>query len=362
MTALRPRPGILDLAPYVGGDDDDDDSARLIKLSANESALGPSPRAIAAYQEAATRLHRYPDRASARLRAALAAHHGLDGERIVCGNGSDELIALLARCYTGPNDEVVHAEYGFVMYRMAARASGAVPVAAPESDYTARVEALLERVTPKTRIVFLANPNNPTGTYLPADEVRRLHAGLAPDVLLVIDAAYAEFVSRNDYSSGAELVDSSDNVVMLRTFSKIYGLAGVRLGWAYCPAQVADALNRVRGPYNVTGPAQAAGLAALSDIAHIDKARAHNDLWRPWLADKIAALGLEVVPSVANFLLVRFPADGAHGADEADAFLAARRIHLRDMGIYGLPECLRITVGLENENHAVADALAAFMA
>ena len=362
MTALRPRPGILDLAPYVGGDVDDDDSARLIKLSANESALGPSPRAIAAYQEAATRLHRYPDGASARLRAALAAHHGLDGERIVCGNGSDELIALLARCYAGLGDEVVHAEYGFVMYRLAARATGAVPVTAPESDYTARVEALLGRVTPKTRIVFLANPNNPTGTYLPAEELPRLHAALAPDVLLVIDAAYAEFVSRNDYSSGAELVDGSDNVVMLRTFSKIYGLAGVRLGWAYCPAQVADALNRVRGPYNVTGPAQAAGLAALSDIAHTDKARAHNDLWRPWLADKIAALGLEVVPSVANFLLVRFPADGAHGADEAGAFLAERRIHLRGMGIYGLPECLRITIGLENENHAVADALAAFMA
>ncbi len=362
MTVISPRPGILDLAPYVGGDVDEEGNTRVIKLSSNESALGPSPRAVEAYQAMAAKLHRYPDGACARLREAIAGREGIEQDRIVCGNGSDELISLLTRAYAGPGDQVLYSEYGFVMYRLSALASGAEPVAAPERDYTAQVDALLERVGEKTRLVFLANPNNPTGTYLPAAELGRLHAALPREVLLVIDAAYAEVLNRNDYVAGAELVDGAENVVMLRTFSKIHGLAGVRLGWAYCSQDVADVLNRVRGPYNVTAPAQAAGLAALADGAHVDAARAHNDTWLPWLAEKLSAAGLEVVPSVANFLLARFPGDGARGADQANAYLSARGIFPRGMGIYGLPNCLRITIGLEQENRELAAALAEFMA
>ena len=362
MTAISPRPGILDLAPYVGGDVDEEGKARVIKLSSNESALGPSPRAVEAYRATAAKLHRYPDGAYARLREAIAGREGIEQDRIVCGNGSDELITLLTRAYAGSGDQVLHSEYGFVMYRLAALAAGAEPVAAPERDYTAQVDALLERVGERTRLVYLANPNNPTGTYLPAAELGRLHAALPGEVLLVIDAAYAEFLSRNDYVAGAELVDGAENVVMLRTFSKIHGLAGVRLGWAYCSQDVADVLNRVRGPYNVTAPAQAAGVAALADVAHVDAARAHNDTWLPWLTEKLSAAGLEVVPSVANFVLVHFRADGVHGADQANAYLSARGIFPRAMGIYGLSNCLRITVGLEEENRELAAALAEFMA
>ena len=362
MTAISPRPGILDLAPYVGGDVDEEGKARVIKLSSNESALGPSPRAVEAYEAAAAKLHRYPDGACSRLREALAAREGLEPDRIVCGNGSDELISLLTRAYAGPGDQVLFSERGFVMYRLSAMAAGAEPVAAPERDDTAQVDALLERVSAATRLLYLANPNNPTGTYLPASELGRLHGGLPSEVLLVIDAAYAEFLSRNDYVAGAELVEGAENVVMLRTFSKIYGLAGVRLGWAYCSRPVADVLNRVRGPYNVTAPAQAAGLAALADVAHIDAARAHNDVWLAWLTEQVRATGLEVVPSVANFILVRFPVDGVHGADQANAYLSERGIFARAMGIYGLPDCLRVTVGLEDENRAFAGALAEFMA
>ncbi|MCC6471607.1 MAG: histidinol-phosphate transaminase [Alphaproteobacteria bacterium] len=360
--APTPRPGIMDIAPYVPGSHSVPGVELRAVLSANENPLGASPRAVAAFKAHAEKLHRYPEGGSTALRAALARHYGLDAARIVCGNGSDELIGLLVHAYAGPGDEVLYSQYGFLMYPIAARANGAVPVTAPEKDFRADVDAILKRVTAKTRIVFLANPNNPTGTYLSREEVARLAEGLPKGTLFVIDAAYAEFVVRNDYSAGSELVDRYDNVVMTRTFSKIHGLAALRLGWAYCPAGVADVLNRIRGPFNVNAAAQAAGLAALEDVAFTDATRTHNDIWRDWLAGKLKAMGLTVTPSVGNFLLVRFAADKGRDANAADAYMARRGIIPRKVAGYGLPDCLRITVGTEAETRAVADALADFLA
>ena len=361
-TAPAPRPGILDVAPYVGGESKVPGVARVIRLASNESALGPSPRAVAALAEWAKEMHRYPDGGAVDLRQALAKRYGLDGERIVCGAGSDELIGLLVRGYAGPGDEVLFSRHGFLMYPIAATTAGATVVAAPEKALTADVDALLARVTARTRIVFLANPNNPTGTYLSADEIARLHAGLPPSVLLVIDAAYAEFVTRNDYEPGVALVNRAQNVVMLRTFSKIYALGGLRLGWAYCSPAVADVLNRVRGPFNVNAAAQAAGVAALNDVPAVDRAREHNDIWRPWLTRELEALGLTVNPSIANFVIARFPGERGKTADAGFEFLKSRGILTRMIGGYGLPEWLRIGIGTEEEMRAVVTACGDFLA
>ena len=294
-------------------------------------------------------------------RAAIAALYGLDANRIVCGCGSDELINLIAHAYIGPGDEAVYTEHGFLMYKIATLSSGGKPAPVPETAYRADVDAILKRVGAKTKIVFLANPNNPTGTYLPHEEVRRLHKGLPSHTLLVLDAAYSEYVRRNDYEAGLELVATTENTVMLRTFSKIYGLAALRLGWAYCPAAVADVLNRVRGPFNVTAPAIAAGVAALADRAHVETAVAHNDRWLPWVSAELGKLGLEVTPSVGNFVLIHFPAQKGRDAASADEFLKARGIILRRVAAYGLPSCLRMTIGTESDNHAVVGALSQFM-
>jgi len=294
------------------------------------------------------------------LRTAIAAHHRLPVEQIVCGAGSDELISLLVRAYAGPGDEVLYSEYGFLMYAIAAKGAGATPVAAPERDYTADVDAMLARVTPRTRVVLLANPNNPTGSLLPAAAVRRLHAGLPKDVLFVIDAAYAEYVDSADYEDGAGLVAAYENVITLRTFSKIYGLAALRMGWAYGPPAAIDVLNRLRGPFNTNAPAQAAALAALADRAHVAAAKAHNDRWLPWFSKRVAAAGFTPLPSAGNFVLVRFPAGPATNADAACAFLNARGIIPRKTGPYGLGDCLRITIGRADEMEIVADALDAF--
>lgn len=355
-----PRPGILDIAPYIGGESKVEGATRVIRLASNESALGPSPRAVEAYRALAHELHRYPDGGSVALRQAIARRYGLDAARIVCGTGSDELIGLLARAYAGPGDEVIYSRHGFLMYPIATQAAGATPVAIAEQQLTADVDAILARVGAKTRIVFLANPNNPTGTFLPREALKRLHVGLPKTTLLVVDAAYADFVTRNDYDPGIELVEAAQNVVMLRTFSKIYALAALRVGWAYCSAPIADVLNRIRGVFNVNLPAQAAAIAALEDVASIDRARTHNDIWRPWLERELAALGLAVTPSVANFVLVKFP-PAPKNADAAFAFLQSRGILARKMGAYKLPEHLRITVGTEEEMRAVAAALADFL-
>jgi histidinol-phosphate aminotransferase len=356
-----PQPGILEIAPYVGGASKAPGVGRQIRLASNESALGPSPRVIAAYHAAAAGIHRYPDGGSTGLRDALGRLHGIDPQRIVCGTGSDELISLLGHAYAGPGDEVLYSRHGFLMYPIAAQAAGATPVAAPERDLTTDVDAMLALVNERTRIVFVANPNNPTGTYIRADEMARLHEALPKSVILVVDAAYAEYVTRNDYEPGVALVESSPNVVMLRTFSKIYALGGLRLGWAYCPAPIADVLNRIRGAFNISSAVQAAGIAAVEDIEAVDRARTHNEIWRSWFTQALERLGLTVNPSVANFVLVRFPDATAHHAVAAREFLQSRGILTRAMHSYGLPEWLRITIGAEDEMRIVAAEIGAFL-
>jgi len=359
--ALRPRQGILDIAHYVPGKSALEGGAPVIKLSSNETPFGPSPRAVKAYLAEAQSLSRYPDGSARPLREAIGKLYGLDPTRIVCGAGSDELLSLLATAYLGPGDEAIYSRHGFLVYRIAILARGATPVVAPEKELTADVDEILSRVTPATRMVFLANPNNPTGTYLSLDEIKRLRTGLPDTVVLVLDAAYAEYVRANDYESGIELVATTHNTVMTRTFSKIYGLASLRIGWAYCPDAVADALNRIRGPFNVSGPAIAAGVAALEDRTGMARAADHNEVWRGRMAEALSALGLTITPSVANFLLVHFPQANGHSAVAADKFLQSRRIILRKVEEYGFPDALRMTVGTEDENLVVLDALKAFL-
>ncbi|MEI8145265.1 MAG: histidinol-phosphate transaminase [Alphaproteobacteria bacterium] len=361
LTRPEPRPGVMAIEAYVPGKSGAPGVAKVFKLSSNETPLGASPRAIAAYRGIADHLELYPEGISAALREAIGRLYGLDPARIVCGSGSDEILSLITNAYLGPGDEGLFTEHGFLVYRIAILAAGGTPVVAPETNLTANVDAILAKVTERTKIVYLANPNNPTGTYLPFNEVKRLHAGLPKHVLLVLDAAYAEYVRRNDYESGLELVATSENVVMTRTFSKIYGLAALRLGWLTGPAAICDALNRIRGPFNVNAPAIAAGVAAIEDQAHVDSAIAHNEHWLPWLTEKLGALGLKVTPSVGNFLLVHFPETAGKTASEADVYLTARGLVLRKVGAYGLPNALRLTIGTEEANHLVVEALSAFM-
>ena len=364
MAGLTPRPGILEIQPYVGGKTSGTGivGRRIVKLASNESALGPSPRAVAAYQDAVVRIDRYPDGGAVELRAALAQHHGIDSRQVICGNGSDELLSLVARAYAGPGDDVLISQFGFLMCPIITHSVGARPVVATETDLTADIDALLATLTPRTRVVFLANPNNPTGSYVCETELQRFVAELPANVILVIDAAYAEFVRADDYVSGRTLVESCENVVMTRTFSKAYGLAGLRLGWAYCSLPVADVLNRLRGPFNVSAPALAAGLAALEDVEHTESVVRHNDTFRSWLSDALSNLGLTVYPSAANFVLVEFPSNSGRDAENADRFLAAKGIIPRAMANYGLPDCLRITVGSEADLQVLTAALGEFMA
>jgi histidinol-phosphate aminotransferase len=360
-TRPEPRPGVLKIKPYVPGKSHAPGVAKVHKLSSNESPLGPSPQAVAAYRALAEHLEDYPDGSATALREAIGRAYGLDPDRIVCGAGSDDLLNLLARAYLADGDEAIHTTHGFLVYPIATLGAGATPVVAPEKNHTADVDAILSCVTERTKIVFLANPNNPTGTFIPFDEVKRLHRALPLHVLFVIDAAYAEYVRRNDYEAGIELVATSDNVVMCRTFSKIHGLAALRLGWMYGPTHVVDAVHRIRGPFNVNAAAIAAGIAAIADAPHVERARAHNERWLGWLTEEIGRLGLEVTPSVANFLLIHFPLSKGRTAAEADAFLSARGLVLRQVAVYGLPHALRMTVGCEEANRLVVAALAEFL-
>ena len=356
-----PKPGILDIAPYVGGKSQAAGFAHPLKLSSNENVLGCSPLATAAFTEAQSKLNIYPDQHQGLLREAVAAKFGLEPERLLFGCGSDELFYLLSMVYLQPGDNIVQAEFGFSAYRLAARACQAEVRYAPEPNMFVDVDALLAQVDDRTRIVFLGNPDNPTGTWIGGAEVRRLHEGLPPNVILVLDHAYAEFATDPAYEDGIALSRGSQNVVVTRTFSKIHGLAGLRVGWGYAPQAIVAAVDRIRPPFNVNVPAQAAAIAALQDDDFVARSLALIETWRPWMVQQLGGLGLEVTPSQANFVLVRFPKTPGKTAAEAEAFLASRGVIVRGLVNYGLGDCLRITIGLEEQNRRVIDILADFM-
>ncbi len=357
MTAPQPRPGILDIKPYVPGSSSAPGASRIFKLSSNESALGASPKAISAYNEAASDLFSYPDGGSAALRDKIAEVYGLDASRIVCGAGSDEILQLLTKAYVGEGDNIIQSEHGFLVYALAAKSCGAEPRFAKETNLTSNIDAMLALVDDRTRMMFVANPNNPTGSYIPEIELLRLRQGLRDDILLVVDAAYAEFMEQPDYNGGERLVDQFDNVVMTRTFSKIYGLAALRLGWGYCPSAVADVLNRIRGPFNVTLPAQAAGLAALDDQDFVERNRAFNREQRSWMAERLSAMGLEHVPGFGNFILIKFPDARGLNADDIQSYLGSEGVIVREMGAYKLGEYLRVSIGEKEGNQKFIELL-----
>jgi len=348
----------MDIDLYVGGKAQLDGVTDVVKLSSNENPFGPSPRAIEAAQATLGSLHRYPSTDHAALRAAIAAVHGLDPDRIICGAGSDEIIAFLCQAYAGPGDEVLHTEHGFAMYAISARAAGATPVVAAERERTTDVDAILAACTDRTRIVFIANPNNPTGTMIGGNDLARLADGLPAGAMLVIDGAYAEYVP--GYDGGAGLATTRDNVVMTRTFSKLYGLGGLRIGWGYGPRAIIEVLNRVRGPFNLSQTQLDAAEAAVRDTAYADQCRAENARLRDRLAHDLAALGIPSDTSQGNFVLARF-ADTAE-AEACDLHLQSRGLIVRRVGNYGLPHCLRITVGDDAACARVAAAVAEFRA
>lgn len=349
-TILRPEPlnGILDIIPYKGGDSKIAGFDKVYKLSSNENPLGYSDSARAAYLTWLDKIAAYPDGGHIELKNAIANRFGLDAERIVCGNGSDEIFQLLGRAYLNPDDEIIQSEYGFLVYRLVAQQAGAKCLSAKTNEYVSSVDAMLALVSEKTKIVFLDNPNNPCGTYLPFEEIKRLHAGLPRNVLLVLDAAYAEYVYANDYSSGLELASEFENVIMTRTFSKIYGLAALRIGWAYGAKRIIDAINRVRSPFNITGPSLSAAAAAMNDASFTQASAEHNKKWLDILDSEFKALGLKTIPSVANFIMIDFLS--IETADKCDEYLKSNGIIVRKIASYNLPNCLRISVGTEEAN------------
>lgn len=357
---LSPKPWISGIAPYVPGKSSGADGRPLIKLSANENPLGTGSAACEAFRAAADDLARYPDPGAAALRQAIADKYGLDPARVIYGTGSDELLHLASSAYAGPGDEVLYVRYGFVVYEIAARRVGAVPVEADDRDFATDVDALLAAVTEKTRVVYLANPNNPTGTLASREEVARLHAGLPADVLFVLDQAYAEYLDPQDDDGGLALAANASNVLVTRTFSKIHGLAAERIGWGYASAEVIDALHRIRAPFNVTRCGQAAAIAAIDDDEFVNNSRAHNKKWRDWLTQELATLGnhgVRVIPSATNFLLVLF--EGAVSAEAVNLALMDAGYIVRWLPGQGLPNALRITIGTEVETRGVAAAIRA---
>ncbi|WP_337845994.1 histidinol-phosphate transaminase [Sphingomonas sp.] len=358
MTGPTPKPWIMDIAPYVPGKSKTDDGRKAIKLSSNENPLGTSPAARAAFATAANSLERYPDASGTELREALAAKHGLDPDRIIYGNGSDEVLHLAAGAFAGPGDEIIYVNYGFTVYPIATKRVGAVPVVAPDKDYATDVDAILASVTDKTRIVFIANPNNPTGTHASREEIARLHAGLRDDILLVLDHAYAEYIDGDIDDGGMELAMTASNVLVTRTFSKMYGLAAERIGWGYGAPAIIEAMHRIRLPFSITIAGTAAAIAALNDDDFVARCKAENAKWRRWFSDEIAKLGnagLRAVPSQANFVLVLF--EGKLTGEAAYQGLMDAGYIVRWLPGQGLPHGLRITIGNEEETRAVVAIL-----
>lgn len=360
MTQPVPRPGILNITPHMVAAPADPGGAARINLSSNESALGPSPHAARAAQLALGAIERYPEDGPAQLAAAIGARFGLDPARIVCGHGSDELLQRLSRAYLNPGDEVIHSVHGYLKFPNYAHAMGAVPVAAPDRDFCASVDGMLSCVTPRTRMVLLANPDNPTGSCLGGAEIRRLHAGLPGHVVLVLDSAYAEYVSAPDYELPTGLIDASENVVMTRTFSKIFGLAGMRLGWLYGPGAMVDVLQRLGMTFPISAPAAAAGVAAMRDSAHTARAHALNREQRARFADAMQALGLRVLPSDTNFVLLDF-AGQARSARAAYDHLYANGIVARLFNAADYRNMVRVTVGLDAEMRRASEVLRDFL-
>ncbi|MCC5974531.1 MAG: histidinol-phosphate transaminase [Rubellimicrobium sp.] len=356
MTSITPQPGIMDIALYQGGASQIEGRSNVLKLSSNENPLGPSDAAREAFVRTVHELHRYPSTDHAGLRRAIGEVWGLNPEQIICGVGSDEIIHFLCQAYAGPGDEVIHTEHGFAMYRISALAAGAQPVQVPEHDRTTNVDAILEACSFRTRLVFIANPNNPTGTMIGLPELERLAEGLPKQALLVLDGAYAEYV--DGYDAGAALIASRDNVVMTRTFSKIYGLGGLRVGWGYGPREVIEVLNRIRGPFNLSTAALMTAEAAVRDTAYVQKCQTENARWREWLAHTLAEMGVRSDTSTANFVLARF-AD-TDEANACDDYLRSEGILVRRVAGYNLPHCLRITVGDEASCRRVAHAIGQF--
>ena len=359
MTAPSPRPEILTISPYVGGESSIPGANRSYKLSSNEGAFGVPPLAQKALREVASETYRYPDGGAELLRAAIARRWDLDPARIVCGAGSDDLLYQLCIAYGGPGRDIIMSEHGFTIYFIAGVYAGSRVIKVPERDLQPDLDAMLAAVSPSTKAVFLANPNNPTGAMITEAEMARFRAALPPEVLLVIDSAYAEYVTRDDYNAGERLVDATGNTIMTRTFSKMFGLGGIRIGWCYGPPAVIDVLNRIRGTFNVSVAAQAAGVAALQEKGWLEKSREHNAIWRPKLADGIEAAGIKVWRGEGNFVLADF--ETTERANTADLFLRQRGLIVRRVGSYGLPHCLRITVGTAEECAMVIEALSDFM-
>jgi histidinol-phosphate aminotransferase len=356
-----PKPGILDISPYVPGKGKVEGIAHPIKLSANENILGCSPKAQAAFAGAADRINVYPEGRANILRAAVAERYRLEPERLTFGTGTDEIFQQICQVYLEPGDNIIQGQYGFGAYAIAARACGGEVRFAPEPDFRIDVDEVLALVDERTRIVFIANPANPTGTWITAEEVGRLHAGLPPSVMLVLDGAYAEFNTDPRFSDGLELARGASNVIATHTFSKIHGLAALRVGWAYTPAEAAEAIERIRLPFNTSIAAQEAALAALADTEFQAQSLALVEQWRPWLVQQLGGIGLEVLPSAANFLLVHFPTTPGKTAAEAEAFLASRGYLTRGVSSYGLPEYLRFNIGLEQHNRDVVELIAEFL-